>query len=127
MAVLLNHTIVPSRDKHAGAAFLAGILGLGEPGVFGHFVTVEVANGVSLDYDDAASVTTSMHLAFLVDDEDFDPIFERVKAAGVPYFADPAHRKAGEINTRDTGRGFYFPDPDGHNLEVLTRPYGSGR
>ena len=27
---------------------------------------------------------------------------------------------------RDGGRGVYFPDPDGHNLEVITRPYGSG-
>ena len=31
-----------------------------------------------------------------------------------------------EINTRDRGRGFYFSDPDGHNMEVLTRRYGSG-
>ena len=26
----------------------------------------------------------------------------------------------------DGGRGFYFEDPSGHYLEVLTRPYGSG-
>ena len=26
----------------------------------------------------------------------------------------------------DGGRGFYFCDPSGHFLEVLTRPYGSG-
>ena len=31
-----------------------------------------------------------------------------------------------EINTRDGGRGLYFEDPDGHLLEILTRPYGSG-
>ena len=24
------------------------------------------------------------------------------------------------------GRGFYFEDPNGHFLEVITRPYGSG-
>jgi len=30
------------------------------------------------------------------------------------------------INTRDGGRGVYFEDPDGHLLELITRPYGSG-
>jgi catechol 2,3-dioxygenase-like lactoylglutathione lyase family enzyme len=125
MAVQLDHTIVPSTDKQSSAAFLARILGVAPPSVFGHFVTVEVANGVSLDYDDATDVR-SHHYAFLVGDEDFDPIFERVKSEGITYFADPGHRRAGEINTRDNGRGFYFSDPDGHNMEVLTRRYGSG-
>jgi hypothetical protein len=31
----------------------------------------------------------------------------------------------GEINHTDGGRGVHFPDPDGHQLEVITRPYGS--
>jgi hypothetical protein len=34
--------------------------------------------------------------------------------------------RPGEINHNDGGRGVYFPDPDGHYLEVITRPYGSG-
>lgn len=33
---------------------------------------------------------------------------------------------AGEINRHDGGRGIDFPDPDGHLLEIITRPYGSG-
>src|ERR1700761_5504458 len=94
MVAKLDHTIVPSRDKHASARFLARILGLDPPGEFGHFVTVEVGNGVSLDYDDAAEVR-SQHFAFLVDDDDFDPIFDRVRGEGLTYFADPAHRRPG--------------------------------
>ncbi len=125
MVVQLDHTIVPSHDKHGSAAFLARILGIGPPAVFGHFVTVETGNGVSLDYDNATDVRPQ-HYAFLVEDEDFDPIFERVKGEGISYYADPGHRRPGEINTRDRGRGFYFSDPDGHNMEVLTRRYGSG-
>lgn len=125
MAVQLDHTIIPSRDKHASAGFMAKILGIGPPGEFGHFVTLEVANGVSLDWDDASEFR-SQHFAFLVDDEDFEPIFERVKDEGITYYADPGHTRPGEINTRDQGRGFYFSDPDGHNMEVLTRRYGSG-
>ena len=26
----------------------------------------------------------------------------------------------------DGGMGAYFADPSGHNLEIITRPYGSG-
>lgn len=125
MSVQLNHTIVRSRDKRGSAAFLARILGIGPPGEFSHFVTLETGNAVSLDYDDAEHVTPQ-HYAFLVDDEDFEGIFERVQHEGIAYFADPGHRRPGEINTRDRGRGFYFSDPDGHSMEVLTRPYGSG-
>ncbi|HEX7354470.1 MAG TPA: VOC family protein [Mycobacteriales bacterium] len=124
MAVHLDHTIVHSRDKHASAAFLARILGLAPPVTVGHFVAVETGNGVSLDYDDASDVRPQ-HYAFLVDEDEFDAIFDRVKADDVAYFADSGHRRRGEINTRDGGRGFYFCDPDGHNLEVLTRSYDS--
>jgi hypothetical protein len=42
------------------------------------------------------------------------------------YWADPAQSRPGEINQNDGGRGFYFEDPNGHFLEVITRPYGSG-
>ena len=53
-------------------------------------------------------------------------LFERIKAQGLDYWADPARRRPQEINRNDGGRGVYFPDPDGHFFEVITRPYGSG-
>ena len=126
MAVQLNHTIVKSRDKKVAAEFLARMLGLDPPGSFGHFVTVEVANGVTLDFDDGEDIRPQ-HYAFLVDEEDFDPIFDRVREEGIEFYARPLHQERGEINTRDQGRGFYFDDPSGHHLEVLTRRYGSSR
>ena len=121
MAVQLNHTIVPSRDKKVSAQFLTDILGLDPPSVFGHFVAVQVANGVTLDYDNRDEVAPT-HYAFLVSEPEFDEIFKRVTDRGVTYWADPGHQRKGEINTH-RGRGFYFSDPDGHNMEVLTRPY----
>jgi catechol 2,3-dioxygenase-like lactoylglutathione lyase family enzyme len=124
MTVQLNHTIVQSHDKQESAQLLARILGLDPPGEFGHFVTVEVANGVSLDFDDAEDVR-SQHYAFLVDDESFEPIFERLRAEHIAFYADPGHQRVGELNTRHGGRGFYFSGPEGHNLEVLTRASGS--
>ncbi len=124
MAVSLNHTIVHSKDKYLSAAFLSRILGLAEPMEVGHFVTVNVDNGVSLDFDNALNIRPQ-HYAFLVDDQTFDTIFARIRGEGIPYFADPSHHHEGVTNTWNQGRGFYFSDPSGHNLEVLTRPYGS--
>jgi catechol 2,3-dioxygenase-like lactoylglutathione lyase family enzyme len=122
MAILLNHTIVPVEDKKEGAEFIAELLGLSPPVPLGPFMCVETANGVSLDYDDRWDVT-SHHYAFLVSEEEFDAIFGRVRERGLTYWADPGHHRPGEIN--DNGRGFYFEDPSGHNMEVLTRAYGS--
>ena len=124
MAVQLNHTIVHSPNKKESAEFLARILGLDPPGTFSHFVTVEVANGVSLDFDESDRVR-SQHYAFIVADDEFDPILKRVQDEKIPYFADPAHQSVGIVNTRHTGRGFYFSGPEGHNYEVITRPYGT--
>jgi catechol 2,3-dioxygenase-like lactoylglutathione lyase family enzyme len=122
MAVQLNHTIVPAQDKERSATFLAEILGLDPPKPFGPFLCLETANGVSLDYDDRPELEHH-HYAFLVTEEEFDAIFLRVTQRGLRYWADPGHRQETRINAN--GRGFYFEDPSGHNMEVLTRPYGT--
>jgi extradiol dioxygenase family protein len=119
----LNHLIVPAKDKDASAAFLADILGVKAGPQWGPFRPVQTSNGVTLDFVDSKDVRTQ-HYAFLVSDEEFDDIFSRVTEWGITYWADPMHDKEGEIN-RHTGRGFYFLDPDGNNMEVLTKPYGA--
>ncbi len=124
MAVELNHTIVAARDASASAHFLAEVVGLHAPTRFGPFMVVETANGVSLDFMDTDGDFTPQHYAFLVGEDDFDAIFGRIRARNLPYWADPGRRRPGEINTNDGGRGVYFPDPDGHFLEIITRPYG---
>ena len=126
MAVHLNHTIVAARDSEASAAFLAEILGLDEPKRFGPFMGVDTHNGVTLDFVDSDDDILAQHYAFLISEDEFDVIFGRIEARGLTYWADPGRRREGEINRNDGGRGVYFEDPDGHLLEILTRPYGSG-
>ncbi|MBC2867128.1 VOC family protein [Streptomyces mexicanus] len=126
MTVELNHTIVAAHDKRASARFLADLLGLEVAPEYGPFVPVEVPNGVTLDYMETADPITPQHYAFLVSEDEFDTIFARVRQAGLTYWADPHHHHPGEINHNDGGRGAYFDDPNGHRLEILTRPYGSG-
>ena len=45
----------------------------------------------------------------------------------IKFWPNPAKGSEGQINHNDGGRGFYFEDPSGHVLEVITRPYGSGK
>lgn len=126
MSVQLNHTIVWCRDKQRSSAFLTEMLGLPPARPFHHFLVVETANGVSLDFFEKQGPVSTQHYAFLVGEDDFDAIYGRIRERDLPHWADPARRKAGEINRHDGGRGVYFEDPDGHLLEAITRPYGSG-
>jgi catechol 2,3-dioxygenase-like lactoylglutathione lyase family enzyme len=123
MPVQLNHTIVAASDRWASARFLTDVLGLDPPTAYGPFAVVELDNGVSLDFLDDPEVWPR-HYAFLVSERDFDEIFGRIRARGLDFWADPFERQPGEINTNDGGRGVYWKDPDGHVLEIITRPYG---
>jgi catechol 2,3-dioxygenase-like lactoylglutathione lyase family enzyme len=119
MAIELNHTIVPAHDPQASAQFLAGILGLTVDPPASHFTPVTLANGVTLDFDQAADFDTH-HYAFLVSAQEFEAAFSRIKDAAVTYYADPGCRQVGQVYTSGKGRrGVYFSDPDGHLMEIM--------
>jgi hypothetical protein len=128
MSIHFNHTIVAAKDKKESANFLTELFGLPDPVPFGHFLTVTVANGVSLDYAELPgnAQVHPQHYAFLVSEEEFDAIYGKIRERGMQHWADPRGNRPGEINHNDGGRGVYFQDPAGHYLEIITRPYGSG-
>lgn len=126
MSVQLNHTIVWCRDQQKSAAFLADVLGLPPPGRFGPFEVVELGNGVSLDFHERDGDISMQHYAFLISEAEFDDVYGRIRMRQIEHWADPGQKRAGAINHNDGGRGVYFEDPDGHLLEIITRPYGSG-
>jgi catechol 2,3-dioxygenase-like lactoylglutathione lyase family enzyme len=126
MAIQFNHTILATHDSKTSAAFLAEMLGLPPPTRWGPFMMVTTDNGTNLDYMDVDGEITRQHYAFLVGDSDFDEIFKRIQERKLPYWADPGQTQADQINRHDGGRGLYFEDPNGHLLEIITRPYGSG-
>ena len=126
MTVQLNHTIVWCRDQQRSAKFLADLFGLPTPSRFGPFLVVDASNGVSLDYHEVDGDVASQHYAFLISEDEFDQVFARIQDSGLDYWADPGLNRAGEINHNDDGRGVYWMDPDGHLLEIITRPYGGG-
>jgi catechol 2,3-dioxygenase-like lactoylglutathione lyase family enzyme len=125
MSVQLNHTIVWSSDQKRSSQFLAEMLGRPAPSRFGHFDVVDLDNGVSMDFADADGPIRPQHYAFLISEPEFDAVLGRIHERGLDHWADPMRSRPGEINHHHGGRGVYFPDPDGHFLEVLTQPYGS--
>lgn len=125
MAVQLNHTIVWCADQRRSAAFLSEMLGRPPARRFMHFLVVDMDNGVSLDFYEKSGDIALQHYAFLIGEADFDAVYARIRERGLAHWADPARTKPGEINRHWGGRGVYFQDPDGHLLEVITRPYGS--
>ena len=126
MTITFNHTIVYATDKRHSAEFLANVLGLPKPQAMWSFLTVALEHGVALDFATADGPISPQHYAFLVSEEDFDGIFARIQAQGIPYWAYPGRSLPQQINHNDGGRAVYFADPDGHFLEAITLPYGSG-
>lgn len=126
MSIELNHTIVYAQDRWAAAREVAAVLGLPEPTGYGPFAVLALDNGANLDFLDGEGEVHAQHYAFLVGEEDFDAIADRLRAEGRQWWADPAKSQPGEINRDDGGRGLYWDGPDGHFLEIITRPYGSG-
>jgi catechol 2,3-dioxygenase-like lactoylglutathione lyase family enzyme len=121
MAITLNHTIVPARDKEAAARFFAHIFGLRFDGASGHFAPVHVNATLTLLFDQGAGFE-SHHYAFHVDDTEFDAILARVREAGLVHGSAPWSLDDGKLNDWNGGRGVYFKDPDGHVLELMTVP-----
>jgi catechol 2,3-dioxygenase-like lactoylglutathione lyase family enzyme len=119
MAIVLDHTIVPSHDNEASARFFARIFGLSYDGPMSHFAPVRLNETLTLDFD-TWKTFESHHYAFKVSDTEFDAIFQRVKDEGLAYGSGPRSSEDMAINHRGGGRGFYFKDPNGHLLEVLT-------
>jgi catechol 2,3-dioxygenase-like lactoylglutathione lyase family enzyme len=119
MTIQLDHTIVPARDKEESARFFARIFGRSYDGPVSHFAPVRVNDSLTLDFDNRESFEPH-HYAFRISEEEFDRIFARVCEEGLAYGSGPRSLDDMAINHRRGGRGFYFRDPNGHVLEVLT-------
>src|SRR5688500_19930864 len=104
MAIRLNHTIVPAKDKDAAARFFAGIFGLNYGGPMGHFAPVRVNEDLTLDFDKADSFEPH-HYAYHVSEDNFDEIFQRVKQAVSMWCSEPRSPTNRQVNNCKGGRG----------------------
>jgi catechol 2,3-dioxygenase-like lactoylglutathione lyase family enzyme len=124
MAVHLDHLMVPSRNKLASAKQLAELLGVPweETGI-GPFVPVFVNDGLTLDFDEWSDPIPHIHYCFRVEQDEFDAILGRIRAAGIPYRSNVHGPVDFKIETQYGGSIVYWNEPDGHQWEILTVSY----
>lgn len=119
MPITLNHTIIPARDKRRSAEFLAWLLDLTVDEQTGPFIPLHINEELTFDFDDEDEFHTG-HYAFLIDDELFNAVLDRLHGGSVPYGSGPEHGWDRSINHLGGGRGVYVNDPDGHSYEIFT-------
>jgi len=125
MALTLDHTTVPARDRKAAARRLAEILGVpwAEEGGVGPFSAVYASDSLTLDFDQAEGEFPVGHWCFRVDDAEFDRIVARLQSMGIDYRSLPHGPVDRRVNQSFGGRIVYWSEPDGHVWEALTESY----
>ena len=118
MAVVLDHMSVATHDKVASAEFYARVFGVRYEGPRRDFAPVKLSDGLTLNFEHAESYEPR-HYAFRLSGEEFDGALGRLRADAVPFGSSTA-TKDGQIYDRGGLRGFYFGDPSGHGLELIT-------
>ena len=122
MKVELDHTIVPSRDKVAGARLLGELLGVPwAPSDIGPFAPVYVNDGLTLDFIDTDEDFPVYHFCFRVSAADFAAILERIRDAGIAFRSEV--RGPVDLRVREQYGNVYWNEPDGHQWEMLTVSY----
>ena len=124
MAIFLDHILVPCRNKIASAKVLAELLGVpwAESGA-GPFAPVYINDGLTLDFDETNEPFPVLHYCFRVEQEEFNAILGRIKAAGIAYRSASHGPVDMQINTQHGGSIVYWNEPDGHYWELLTVSY----
>lgn len=119
MAIHLDHFMVPSHNKAASAKLLADILGVPWAET-GPFSPVYVNDGLTLDFDETTEPFPMHHYCFRSEQEEFNAILERIRAAGIKYRSTPHGPVDMQIHTEHGGSIVYLNEPDGHMWELLT-------
>jgi len=122
MTIQLDHVIVPSRNRLAGAKLLAELLDVRWAESQGSFTPVYVNDALTLDFAERETFE-GHHFCFRVTDTAFDAILGRIQARRIPYRGHPRGENDLKINARLGGKNLYWDDADGHLWEILTVSY----
>ena len=124
VTIHLDHILVPARDKIASARLLAHLLDVPwSPTGVGPFAPVFINEGLTFDFDQWSEPFAKIHYCFRVDEQRFDAILDRIKAAGIAYRSNVHGHVDHQVDTMHGGRIVYWNEPDGHQWEMLTVSY----
>lgn len=118
----LDHLILSVNDVEASIRFFSDILGLPCEGQAGPFSVIRVSPDFTLQLAPWGT-TGGEHLAFSMAPAEFEAVFDRIRAAGVPYgdsFHDVGNGRGPgrELGSHGLGASLYFFDPNQHLIEI---------
>ena len=122
MAIQLDHLILPVVDRDRSIEFFTTILGCTYVGQSEPFSVIRVTPELTIQLAPWGT-EGGVHLAFALPRAEFDAVFDRVKAAGIPY-GDSFHAVGNmqgpgdEDGSRGAGKAVYFFDPNQHLIEI---------
>ena len=124
MTPVLDHTIVPVRDRREAVEFYTRIFGFADLGVVGPFLAVQVNDTLNLDFRESDDFR-SIHYAFAMEAGEFEAAFSRIRASGIAYGDGPSSQENMQgpgmtAGAKGQGKAVYFKDPSGHVLEIKT-------
>ena len=124
MSIQLDHLMVPSRDKIAGARLLAELLDVpwSATGI-GPFAPVYVSDSLTLDFDQWSEPVPAIHYCFRMTPDEFNATLERLKARGIAYRSCVHGEVDYQVGSYNGGSIVYWNAPDGHAWEMLTVSY----
>ena len=124
MITVLDHTIVPVRDREEAVKFYTAIFGFEDLGEAGPFLAVRVNDTLNLDFRQSDDFR-SIHYAFAMEAGEFEDAFSRIRGSGIPYGDSPSQQENMKgpgmtLGAKGQGKAVYFKDPSGHVLEIKT-------
>ena len=124
MGTVLDHTIVPVRDREQAVQFYTRIFGFEDLGEVGPFLAVRVNDTLNLDFRESDDFS-SIHYAFAMDPDEFETAFARIRESGISYGDGPRSMDNMQgpgmtAGAKGQGKAVYFKDPNGHVLEIKT-------
>jgi len=118
MAVALDHMSVPTKDKVGTAEFFGKVFGVQYEGPRRDFAPIKLSDGLTLNFEQWEECPIH-HYAFRVTGEEFEAVLGRLRTNAV-VFGSTTENQDNEVYDRNGLRGFYFQDPNGHGLEIIT-------
>ena len=128
MPVTFNHSMLAARITHESARSWPTSSASARADDVGAVHVIEFDGGVTIQFAEPPVDEIQMqHYAFLVDDERFDEILGAGAGAGDPRTRPTRNCNGRRRSTRTmVGGASTSSTPQGHGIEVLTRPYGDG-
>jgi len=122
MAIELDHIILAVNDRARSVDFYTGIVGLEHDGDRDPFSMLRATPSFVIQIAPWGT-SGGQHLAFAMSKQEFDGVFDRVKAAGIAYgdrydLVGNMKGPGDEVGSRGAGQTVYFFDPDKHLIEI---------